>query len=170
MTKNLLMRLSFVLAAMASPLIAMSPAQAAMMGMIRPSLVGGINDMLSPSSGGLGYTGGLDIGFGLGMAVDLTVGGEYLSRAFTGFSNLNYVHIPGILFFHLAPMFSVGAGGFYDVALTSGAPTNYGVTGALRIHLGMTPFFVEGRYNYGLDTTDAGSNTGEIQALLGFHF
>ncbi len=150
-------------------LVASSSASAAMMGMIRPSLVGGINDMTT-SGGALGFTGGLDLGIGLMPALDLTVGGEFLSRAFSAGNNVNYIHIPAIIHIHLAPMFSIGGGGFYDVALTSGATVNYGITGALRIKLGMTPLYVEGRYNYGLDTTDWGTNTSEFQALLGIRF
>lgn len=162
------LRISFLVAGLLS-LVGMPSARAMMMGMIRPSIVGGVNDMTT-SGGGLGYTGGLDIGFGLTPGLDLTVGAEFLSRAFTNVSNVNYIHIPGIIHIHLAPLFSIGAGGFYDVALTSGNSVNYGITGAVRIKLGMTPLFVVGRYNYGLDSTDWGTNTSEFQALLGLHF
>jgi len=162
------LQISFLAACLFS-LVGMSSASAMMMGMIRPSLVAGINDMTT-SGGALGYTGGLDIGFFLAPGLDLTVGAEYLSRAFSVGSNINYIHIPGIFHIHLAPLFSIGAGGFYDVALTSGATANYGLTGALRLRLGVTPLFVEGRYNYGLDTGDWGTNTSEFQALLGLHF
>lgn len=146
-----------------------SPAHTMMMGMVRPALVGGINEMTN-SGGRLGYTGGLDIDLGLGIMVDLMVGAEYLSRSFSAISNQSYIHIPGILFLRTPSMISFGAGGFYDAALSSSATVNYGITGALRIQLGITPLYLEGRYNYGLDTDNWGLHTSEFQGFVGLHF
>jgi hypothetical protein len=151
-------------------------------------LLGGLNDTLSPSENtGTSFTGGVDLSFGLGMVANLTIGGEYLSRNYTvstsvtvagetvsasGTAGVTLLHVPVILSFNLSHFLSLGVGGFYDVAISSGAPSNEGLTGDLKLHLGATPFFIEGRYNYGLDSqaADWGGNTSEVQGFLGLAF
>lgn len=163
-----MLRISLVVAGLMS-LIGASSASAAMMGLVKPEVLGGINIMTN-DSGSTGYEVGLDLTFGLG-AVDFTVGGMFLSRAFTGgFSNVNYIQIPAILRFPLFPMLSIGAGGFYDAPVSSGALSNYGITGALKLKPLAVPVFLEGRYNYGLNSTNWLSDTSEVQILLGLAF
>jgi hypothetical protein len=151
-------------------LVSSAPASAAMMGLIRPEIVGGINDTLNTGFG-LGWTAGLDLSFWMSPAFDLTVGGEYLSRHLSSdFGGGSIIHIPALLGIHLGPMLAVEGGGFYDVALTSGASANYGITGGAKISLPALPLYLEGRYNYGLDTGDQGTNSSELEVLVGIKF
>ncbi len=147
---------------------------------VHVSLLGGINETLSPTANkGLGYTGGAEAE--IGGRVSLSVGAEYLSRPFTvtvtvgplsasATGTVSYMHFPALVYFNIVPMVSIGAGGFYDAALSSGAPANYGASGALRIKFGMSPVFIAGRYNYGFNSSGWGGNTNDIQGLLGLMF
>jgi hypothetical protein len=146
------------------------PASAAMLGAVGTEVVGGINDLFN-NNGNIGWMVGGGLDFWLGPAADLDVRGLYLSRSFSGGGSLNYVQIPAVLYLHMGPMFSIGAGGFYDAPLSSGATNNDGLIGAVRLKFPMMPVFVDGRFLYGLNTSGTfSSNTNELQVAVGLHF
>lgn len=138
-------------------------------GSVQFALFGGMDDGLE-TGGGLGYDVGVGLMFRLAPMFHFEVDGMYLSRAFTGFSNINYIEIPALLRFHLIPLLDVGVGGFYDIAVTSGAPKDYGLTFAVKVKPPTFPVFIEGRFNLGLDSTDYSPATSEIIANIGLEF
>jgi hypothetical protein len=104
--------------------------------------------------------------------VHLEIDGLYVSRAFTGVSNVNWIEVPVLVRFHLMPGFSLGVGGYYDFAVTSGAPTNDGIVGSARFKLPAAPLFFEGRFNLGLNQNLFGGTSGvnDLQAMVGLMF
>jgi hypothetical protein len=144
------------------------PANAAMLGLVQFSLLGGINETLN-NGGGVGYTAGAEANFWLGPTLGLSVGGQYLSRNFSP-SNLNWIQVPVVLRFSILPMLSVGGGYFHDFPVTTGVGANDGIVVSARVAPPLFPLFVEGRYDYGLNTSSFSSNTSELQALVGFQF
>ena len=141
---------------------------AARAGMVNFSLMGGIDDTVN-NGGSLGFLGGAGLNFGLVPMVHLEVDGLYLSRAFSGFSNVNWIEVPVVFRFRLLPLFSVGVGGFYDFAVTSGAGSNDGIVTSARLRLPGSPIYIDGRFNIGL-TQFNGSGMNDFQLMLGVMF
>lgn len=131
------------------------------------SVLGGLNQTVS-SGGSTGYTAGARLGFGLGL-LDADISGMFLSRGFSGSDNVNWIEIPVVIRYPFLPAVSLGAGGYYDVALTSGAATVYGLRGSLQINPPALPVFIEGNFDYSLGEGGSG-NANDLQLLVGLHF
>jgi hypothetical protein len=145
-------------------------AQAAAGGLISPAILGGLNQTVS-TGGSTGYTAGARLGFGLAI-LEADVSAMYLNRSFSvlGLSgNISYLQIPVMLRYSLIPMFSIGAGGYYDFALTSGASKIYGIRGAAMFSPVGLPLFGEVNYSYNLGP-DGSGNVNDFQVLAGFKF
>ena len=140
------------------------------MAMIGFSVVGGAGVGLNSSSGtfggglitaniksGIGYGGGVLFNLGLGVN-SLEFGAIYMGTKTTATLNgvatdttVNILSIPALVRF--GGMWSLGVGGYYDLAMTSGNTSDYGVTAGPRLSLPGGLFF-EARYKYGLKSTD----------------
>lgn len=151
----------------------------------------GINS--ASTSAKAGYGGGLLLNFPMARAISLEVGGIYASKKAdinestilgpaTGSVSAKYIQVPADLRFWLAPMLSIGVGGYWEHGVSgdfsSTKKNDTGLLGsvALRFPLGMsgTKFLVDGRYYYGLSNIDnSGTDTEkyrDIQVLVGFAF
>jgi hypothetical protein len=154
------------------------------------SILGGVNKGLQAEATlagatigpSLGYQGGLEAGFDLSPYLGFDVGALYtvfnikttVPAPFNidSTASFKYIDIPAQFRIKLGKVFSIGAGGFYDVPLDSGNEANYGYLGSLRISfpMGSSAFFVDGRYAGGLKTPDAGEKTKGWQAMAGITF
>jgi hypothetical protein len=156
--------------ALAGALSASQPsAHAAVAGLISPSILGGLNQTLS-TGGSSGYTAGVRLGFGLAI-LEVDGSAMFLSRGSSIGSNVNYIQIPLMLRYSLIPMLSLGAGGYYDVPITSNAASVYGIRGALMLSLPGLPLYGEANYSYNLGTSAVGGGAGDLtdfQLLIGF--
>jgi hypothetical protein len=160
--------LTWVLAICALSAVSMT-AHAAAGGLVTPAILGGLNQTVS-TGGSTGYTAGARLGFGLAI-LEADVGAMYLSRAFSGIDNINFIQIPAMIRYSLIPMLSIGGGGYYDIAITSNAPSAYGIRGALMVSVPAFPLFAEANYSHGLGTTGTTTdNVNDVQLLVGFKF
>jgi hypothetical protein len=138
----------------------------------RPELIllGGVEATLNRGAS-LGYTGGAGLALWTGPVAGIEVGGQYLARNFTGnTSSLSWVEVPVSLRVRLGSFLVLGAGGYYDIPITTGAGSNYGAFGSLRLRPGHMPLFLEGRFNFGLNTSTFGSGLNEGLVLVGLAF
>ncbi len=117
--------------------------------------------------GGLGFGGGLIAGFGA-MGSGLEIGGLYLSRKTTTTllgvetsTSTAFLHIP--VMYRMGSNFSFGLGGFYDIGLSSGSGSAYGLTAGPRIKF--SKLFVDARFNLDLKNTTANN---ELLFMLGY--
>lgn len=166
MIRSTLNRLAFGIGLVTLSLAASSPgARAAAGGLLSPSIFGGLNQTVS-SGGSTGFTAGGRLSFGLGMA-SFDVGAGFLRRSFGSGSGINYIQIPAMLRFSLAPALSFGGGFYLDPPLNSGNSTIYGLRGALQFKLPGIPLFLEGSYSHNLGEGGAG-NVKDLQLLVGF--
>jgi hypothetical protein len=154
------------LAVLSSAMLISAPSAHAVMG-VGPTLsvIGGLNQTVS-TGGSTGYVAGARLGVGLGLA-DLDISAAFRSRGFDGFSNVNSLSIPVVIRFPLVPAFSIGAGGYYDAAITNNAAKVYGIRGSIQFGLIGTPLFVEGNYDHNLGEGSSGS-VKDLQAVIGF--
>lgn len=150
--------------------ISSGQAQAAAGGLISPAILGGLNQTVS-TGGSAGYTAGARLGVGLAI-FEADISAMYLSRSVSvlGVSgNTNYLQIPVMLRYSLIPMLSVGAGGYYDIALTSGVSKIYGIRGSAMFSPVGLPVFGEVNYSYSLGP-DGSGNVNDFQVLVGLKF
>jgi hypothetical protein len=142
----------------------------------------------TPLDGKLSYGGGLLLGKRLSPYWGLETGAVFLSRTysatvsatiagetFTSSADLSLksLYIPVGPRIFLGRIFSLEAGGFYDIALSSGASSNYGVQGGARIAIpvGQTSsMFVEGRYDMGLKDFSGNKQSDKVLVLVGLTF
>jgi hypothetical protein len=143
----------------------------------RFSIVGGVNYGLDSTSTPDGIGGTITVksgmGFGGGLLMNLhpvEIGAIYASKTYTAeflgtstSTSVTGIHIP--VMYRFRGLTSFGVGGFYDIPITSGGTSNYGLTAGPRF--GMTNgFFVDLRFNYGLKT----GNSKDVLALVGYSF
>jgi len=151
------------------------------------SIVGGINDnMTSVStgvagvatadiSGGLGYSAGFLVNFGMANhgfetgliyeAIKTKTSVTLLGVTSATESTDGYLHIP-VLYRFGGMMWSFGVGGFYEIATSSGGSSNYGLEAGPRVSF--SKLFIDARYDFGLKD-NSGVKTKGVVALVGIH-
>jgi len=148
------------------------------------SIVGGIDYGLNSTTiadptgltSGVAYKSGL--GFGGGLLYNFSaieIGALYLSKKSTATilgvdvsTTGSAIEIP--VMFRMGGMFTnFGIGGFYDIYTGSLSGSNYGLTAGP--HIG-TPggLFFDLRFNYGLKSQSAFTNTEDLLGLVGYAF
>jgi hypothetical protein len=123
-------------------------------------------------TGKLAFGGGAGIEFRLGQRVGFEIDGIYSQFKDSAGATTKAVQIPGLFRFWLGRMFSLGAGGYYEVSLDTDGEADYGAVGeaGFNIPMGQTVALIaEGRYYYGLKDI-AGVKYSDIQAVVGLRF
>ena len=140
-------------------------------------IMGGANYAMPSNSAGItkkiGLGGGASIG--VGPLEISAIYNQYKIEASGLTVTTNYLDIPVLLRIGAGPI-SLGLGGFYspflsgttNVGGTVTADANYGATGSLRFTVPVAGFFIDGRYNLGLND-DGGSKLSGASVYLGWN-
>ena len=146
------------------------------------SIVGGVDYSLDSTSvlgietikGGLGFGGGLLYNFSA-----IEIGALYMSKKtsityssplFGTDSSTSYggVEIP-VMVRMGGLLTNFGIGGFYDLPISTGGSSNYGLTAGP--HIGFPGgLFFDVRFNYGLKSLPVTGSTKDLLAMIGFAF
>lgn len=129
--------------------------------------------------GGIGYGGGLLLGFPMGSSAFFELGGIYNQYTLTTTDSSgtipditatsSAIHIPATFNFMLGRAVSLGLGGWYSLGMgSSSGATDYGAQGGLRFHFSPR-VFLDTSYTMGLNSSASVKPTG-ILALLGLSF
>lgn len=138
----------------------------------------------SPMQGAMGLGAAAMVEFMLAKPVGIELGAFALFRTFlpnewvvltpsqvTPDNKAKWLHLPGVMRFHLGPYISVGGGAYYDWGLDAYLESHYGATGNIRFDVPVKSqtYFGEVRYNHGLKAMSNG-NFSEIMFLFGVTF